>query len=318
MNRAAAMSAGERHSVRSGRLAPGGVLGAQGWLDGFPAQASSPVGSRLLPVGDEVTGVEYSELLGDIVGLLEGARSAAARGVNTVMTTAYWLIGRRMVEREQGGERRADYGAGLIDRLSADLTTRLGRGFSSRNLRQMRQFYLTWSPDRIRQTASAESSIPQIRQTVSAESTTAMRAASLPAIGDPVWARALPLPWSAYVRLMTVKNDHARAFYETEALRNGWTTRQLDRQINAMFYERAALSKDKAEILQHSTEEVPADAVNARAAIRDPFVLEFLDLKDEYSETDLEEALIDKLADFLLELGDDFTFLAPPAPDADR
>lgn len=119
-----------------------------------------------------------------------------------------------------------------------------------------------------------------------------------------------PLPWSAYVRLLSVKDEHARAFYETEALRNGWTVRQLDRQVNAMFYERTALSRDKATMLLRGADELPDDAVSPQSAIRDPFILEFLNLKDEYSETDLEDALIDHLAEFLLELGDDFAFLA--------
>lgn len=261
-------------------------------------------------MSDELSTARYDELLGDIIGVVDHARSAAARGVNTVMTTSYWLIGRRIVEEDQRGEHRADYGAGLLDRLSADLTASRGRGFSSRNLLQMRQFYLTWPLEQISQTLSAESSAPQVPQTVSAESGAVAAARPAPPVGDPFWARMFPLPWSAYVRLLGVRDDHARAFYEAEALRNGWTVRQLDRQVNAMFYERTALSKDRAAMLLHGAEQVPADEVNARAAIRDPFVLEFLDLKDQYSETDLEDALISNLADFLLELGDDFTFVA--------
>jgi predicted nuclease of restriction endonuclease-like (RecB) superfamily len=117
------------------------------------------------------------------------------------------------------------------------------------------------------------------------------------------------LPWSAYVRLLSVKTAAARAFYETEALREGWSVRQLDRQINSQLYERLALSRNKAALLGKATDVQPGDLVTPEQAIRDPFILEFLDIKDEYSESDLEEALIQHLADFLLELGDDFAFV---------
>ena len=116
---------------------------------------------------------------------------------------------------------------------------------------------------------------------------------------------ALPLPWSAYVRLLSVKNTSAREFYGTEALRGEWSVRQLDRQINSQFYERTALSKNKAAMLTEGQKPRHED----RVEIKDPFVLEFLDLKDEYSESDLEEALIRHLETFLLELGGDFCFM---------
>ncbi len=261
------------------------------------------------PVGEDAVGGGYEVLLGDIIGVLDQARSAAARGVNTLMTTAYWLIGRRIVEHDQAGASRADYGSRLLDRLSADLSGRLGRGFSRRNLQQIRQFYLTWPPDQIRQTLSAESKPVETGLTTSAEPAT-LAIVPLPAVGDPRWARAFPLSWSAYVRLLTIKDDQARSFYETEALRNGWTVRQLDRQVNAMFYERTALSMDKTAMLRQGADQASSDVLSPQAAFRDPFVLEFLDLKDQYSETDLEDALVNHLADFLMELGDDFAFLA--------
>jgi predicted nuclease of restriction endonuclease-like (RecB) superfamily len=122
-------------------------------------------------------------------------------------------------------------------------------------------------------------------------------------------AKAFPLPWSAYVRLLSVKNPHARAFYETETLRCGWSVRQLDRQVNSQFYERIALSRNKAAMLQKAEDAEPGDIITPEQAIKDPFVLEFLNLKDEYSESELEQALIEHLADFLLELGDDFAFV---------
>ncbi len=122
-------------------------------------------------------------------------------------------------------------------------------------------------------------------------------------------ASRFPLPWSAYVRLLSVKNINAREFYETEALRGGWSIRQLDRQINSQFYERTALSKNKAAMLTKGQKAQPEDRVLPEEEIKDPFVLEFLDLKDEYSESDLEEALITHLETFFMELGEDFCFM---------
>jgi predicted nuclease of restriction endonuclease-like (RecB) superfamily len=122
-------------------------------------------------------------------------------------------------------------------------------------------------------------------------------------------AACFPLPWSAYVRLLSVKNEMARKFYEAEALRNGWSVRQLDRQINSQFYERTALSRNKAAMLRKGEKPLPEDRMMSEEEIKDPFVLEFLGLKDEYSENDLEEALIRHLEAFLLELGGDFCFV---------
>lgn len=122
-------------------------------------------------------------------------------------------------------------------------------------------------------------------------------------------ARMFTLPWSAYVRLLSVKDGNARRFYEAEALRGGWSVRQLDRQIGSQFYERTALSRNKAAMLARGAVPKPEDAVTPDDAIKDPYVLEFLDLRDEYSESDLEAALIHRLEDFLLELGGDFSFV---------
>lgn len=241
---------------------------------------------------------DYAAVHGDIVALLEAARRAAARSVNAVMTATHWAVGRRIVEGEQGGQERAAYGEGLIKRLGGDLSRQFGRGFGQRNLAQMRAFYLAWPADRILQISSAKSSASQIVQMPSAQSL------DLSAL-----AQAFPLPWSAYVRLLSVKNPRARAFYETEALRGGWTIAQLNRQIGSQFYERTALSANKAAMLEKGEVAEPGDALTPEQAIKDPFVLEFLNLKDEYSESDLEDALIQHLVDFLLELGDDFAFV---------
>lgn len=258
-----------------------------------------------------VGGADYSGIHEGIVELLEAARRAAARSVNALMTATYWEIGRRIVEFEQGGEGRAGYGQALLKRLSSDLTARFGRGFSERNLEQMRLFYQAWSPEHISQTVSAKLPAPRISQTASGKSSSVEISESLSRkSGDlSMLAHAFPLPWSAYVRLLSVKNPLARAFYETEALRCGWSVRQLDRQVNSQFYERIALSRNKAAMLRKAEVGEPDDAVTPEEALKDPFVLEFLGLKDEYSESELEEALIRHLADFLLELGDDFGFV---------
>lgn len=240
----------------------------------------------------------YNNIHAGIVELLKTARSAAARNVNSIMTATYWEIGRRIVQSDQAGEKRAEYGDALIQRLAKDLTASFGRGFGPRNLAQMRTFYLTWPQDKILQTVSAKSSTPDLFNNMQPSKSTIQ-----------ALANQFPLPWSAYVRLLSVKSLEARSFYETEALRLGWSVRQLDRQIGSQFYERIALSQNKAAMLEKAETPEPGDLVTPEEAIKDPFVLEFLDLKDEYSESDLEDALIQRLAEFLLELGDDFAFL---------
>lgn len=254
---------------------------------------------------------DYSGIHSDIVTLLENARRAVARSVNALMTASYWEIGRRIVEFEQGGQDRAAYGEALVERLAFDLSQRFGRGFSRQNLWQMRAFHLAWPANHILQTLSGESTPPQKLQTLSAISGEQPISETLSrnSIDLAHLAKAFPLPWSAYVRLLSVKNEMARRFYETEALRCGWSVRQLDRQINSQFYERTTLSRNKAAMLKKAEHAEPGDRVTPEQAIKDPFVLEFLDLKDEYSETELEEALIQHLADFLMELGDDFAFV---------
>jgi predicted nuclease of restriction endonuclease-like (RecB) superfamily len=250
------------------------------------------MGNRMLsmtPAKRAVVPAGYAGVHGGIVELLEAARHAAARKVNALMTASYWEIGRRIVEAEQQGRRRAGYGEQLIERLASDLTGRFGRGFSRQNLQQMRSFFLTWP----------------IRQTVSGESSPA---AVHPRRLDEL-AQCFTLPWSAYVRLLSVKDDQAHRFYEAEALRGGWSVRQLDRQIGSQFYERTALSRDKAAMLVKGAVRKPADVITPDDAIKYPYVLEFLDLKDEYSESDLEGALIARLEDLLIELGEGFAFV---------
>ena len=244
----------------------------------------------------------YDAILREVAGLLETARRTSARAVNAVLTATYWQIGRRIAEFEMGGGSRATYGDTLVRRLAADLTAQFGRGFGRSNLYQMRSFFLAYRE--IVQAPSGQLPAPgpgTIVQTVSGQS-----AVPAPAALPTQW---FPLPWSHYVRLLSVTKPKARQFYEQEALRGGWSIRQLDRQISSQFYERTLMSRNKSGMLRKGQTPRPEDAVSAEEEIKDPFVLEFLGLKDEYSESDLEEALIRHLEGFLLELGGDFAFI---------
>ena len=281
---------------------------------GLPSNPENP--ERRIVKRTATTGgldAPYRAVFGDVSKIIDAARESAVRSVNAAMTAAYWLIGRRIVEFEQSGEERAEYGAALIERLAEDLTVQFGRGFSLQNIYNMRLFYLSYQPDRILQTLSGKSAPPpgrQILQTASGE------------FDPPSVELGFDDLWSAYVRLLSVRNESARQFYETEALRGGWSVRQIDRQIGSRFYERTALSKNRAAMLtggqRKRPEDIalpgeqrkrPEDIALPGEQIKDPFVLEFLDLRDEYSESDLEESLIRHLETFLLELGDDFCFM---------
>ena len=218
--------------------------------------------------------------------------------MNSIITVTYWEIGRRIVEHEQQGKAKPGYGDQVIQRLATDLTARLGRGFSRRNVFQMRQFYLLYRDAGLHHPGKALPPPPEKVQTPSA---------LFPAKES---FAGFPLPWSHYVRLLSVEKPEARAFYEAEALRGGWSVRQLDRQIATLVFERTARSRraliGDGKALQHTS----GHAVPPEQEIKDPLVLEFLGLKDEYSESDLEEALVFHLEHFLLELGNDFAFLA--------
>ena len=261
----------------------------------------------------------YSGLVGGIGELLETARRASARSVNVIMTATYWEICRRIVEFEQGGAQRAEYGEELLSRLAADLAKKFGRGFSQRSLQNMRSFYQRFSPEQIWQTLSAKSPAA-ILPTLSGESSpvgtpppsicpTVSGKLRAPSLALPDLARAFPLPWSHYVLLLTARSAEARTFYHTEALRGGWSVRQLQRQIDTQFYERTALSRDKRGMLAKGAKPRSGDEVSADEEVRHPLVLEFLGLRDEYSESELEEALVRHLESFLLELGSDFAFV---------
>lgn len=211
------------------------------------------------------------QFIDDIKELLEAARNNVVRQVNTTMLMTYFEIGRRIVEQEQKGESQADYGQYLLVRLSESLSGRFGKGFSKRNLELMRQFYLTYK--------IAKSTISQ------------------------------SLSWTHYIRLMRISDPKERAFYEIEATNNNWSVKELNRQFDSALYQRLALSRDKDKILELSKKgqvvEKPEDI------LKDPYILEFTGLKElpEYSETRLEQSLIDELQSFLLELGKGFTFV---------
>lgn len=228
-------------------------------------------------------------VVADVVKLLEEARHASTRAVNSVLTATYWAIGKRIVEEEQrGGERAKRYGEEILEALAVELTKRFGRGFGKSNVFSMRLFFLAFQArGEIFQTVSGKSPSQKVR-TLHGQSS----------------GPRFPLSWSHYVCLLGLDEAHAREFYEREALRGGWSVRQLRRQIATKFYERTALSKKVA------FPKLPREAPStADEEIKDPYVLEFLGLKDEYSESDLEDALIEQLEAFLLELGGDFAFI---------
>lgn len=275
------------------------------------------------------TGLNYHAWSGGIASLLEEARRQSARHINAILTATYWEIGRRIVEFVQQGEMRAEYGDEVLGKLSRDLTKKFGRGFAQDNLERMRGFYLAWPPAQISATLSRKSLerkifltasekflLPENSQTVSAKSENPISAtvSRKSEIDTELYLEALchafPLSWSHYVRLLSVEQLEARKFYETEALRGGWSVRQLDRQVSTLFYERTALAKNKAKLLTAGAKPRPEDAVSVEEEIKSPFVLEFLGLRDDYAESDIEDSLVRHLENFLLELGNAFTFVA--------
>jgi len=209
----------------------------------------------------------------EIKEILNKARNQVYKKINNIMTTTYFEIGKRIVEQEQKGKTRAEYGKSLLKTLSSELTKEFGKGFSVRNLEQMRKFYLVF----------------QKTKTVSAK---------------------FELSWSHYIFLSRIENEDERNFYEIESIKNNWSLRELKRQFDTALFERVALSKNKQEIKTLSQKgqviESPKDL------IKDPYILEFVGLeeKSSFSENELEQKLIDKIENFLLELGRGFTFVA--------
>lgn len=207
--------------------------------------------------------------------------------MNLSMVYAYYEIGRIIVEEEQRGEQRAAYGKQLLKGLSDYLTQNFGKGFSVANLKNIRQFYKVYSTDQIGETVFSQFE-------------------NLPSVST---GRKFYLSWSHYLKLMMTDNIDERHFYEIEAIKNDWSLSELKRQYNTSLYERIALSTNKEEVyrlaMEGQTIETPKDAV------KDPYVLEFLGLKElpEYSENELKSRIIDNLQQFLLELGTGFAFV---------
>lgn len=225
--------------------------------------------------------------IAEIKEILALARQNAYRAINTAMVEAYWLVGKRIVEEEQQGKNRANYGQEVIKTLSEELKDEFGKGFSTTNLKNFRKFYHTFSELRIGQTASDLSS-SEIRQTLSAK-----------------------LSWSHYERLIRVEQEEARNWYLNEAAEQGWSVRTLDRNISTHYYQRLIASQKK-EIVKKEMEAKTGQGRHPDDFIKNPSVLEFLKLpgNKSYSEDDFEQALIDNLQQFLLELGKGFSFVA--------
>ena len=212
------------------------------------------------------------DIYDEISNLLKEARKSIVSNINTTMTKTYFLIGKRIVEEEQNGNERATYGKNLIKNLSKKLTNEFGKGFSERNIEQMRKFYKTYS----------------IPQTLSAE---------------------FKLSWSHYLILMRMENIEERNFYEIESIQNNWSLRELRRQIDSALYERLVLSRDKAKVKELAFKGQVIE--KSEDVVKDPYILEFLGLEEQsnYSENKLETEIINNLEKFLLELGKGFTFV---------
>jgi predicted nuclease of restriction endonuclease-like (RecB) superfamily len=231
--------------------------------------------------------LENNKFYDEIVELLKRARDGVKQFIDTTMAHTYFEIGRRIVEEEQNGKERAEYGKHLIKSLSKRLTDEFGKGFSSTNIKQMRTFYNIYGKGQ----AVTDESKEQKGQTVSDD-------------------LKFKLSWSHYLFLMRMDNENERKFYEIESSKNNWSTRELKRQFNSALFERLVLSRDKDGVKKLAEKGQVIE--KAEDTIKEPYVLEFLGLKEEhkYSENDLENAIIDKLEHFLLELGKGFSFVA--------
>jgi predicted nuclease of restriction endonuclease-like (RecB) superfamily len=222
------------------------------------------------------TAIEKAERCGfyeSVAEILRAARTKAHRAVNFAMVEAYWTIGRMIVEEEQAGKERAEYGIHLLQNLASHLSREFGKGFDERELRKMRQFYATFP----------------IRDALRPE-----------------------LSWSHYRALIRVEKEKARAWYLTEAAEQNWSTRALERQIHSLYYERLALTKDREAVAEEMREKTAPLAPQPADFIKDPYVLEFLGIPDshKFRESELEEAILGKLQAFMLELGKGFAFVA--------
>lgn len=241
--------------------------------------------------------VEKQNLYTKVIKLLDQARQNVVQIINNTMAMTYFEIGKMIVEEEQDGKEKAEYGKQILSELSERLVSEFGKGFSETNLKQMRYFYLTYS---IRQTVPDEFENNEILETSPKTSDSIKQ--TMPA--------QFKLTWSHYLKLMRITDVNERNFYEIEAIKNNWSLRELQRQYDSALYTRLALSKNKEEVL--SLGQKGQIIEKNKDLIKDPYVLEFLGLPEQnfYSESELEQKLIDKLEHFLLELGNGFTFVA--------
>ncbi len=213
----------------------------------------------------------FSRLVSAITQQIEQARGQVRQAVNTAMVQSYWEIGRLIVEHEQQGNRRAEYGKQQLKQLSQQLTERLGKGFDVTNLRNMRQFYHAFP----------------IRDAV-----------------------RLELSWTHYRTLLRIENAQARDWYLHEAINQSWSARALERQISTLYYERLLASQEKSSVAAEAQQNTQPLAESAKDYLRDPYILDFLNLQDKtYQESQLEQAIISNLQQFLLELGKGFAFV---------
>ena len=216
---------------------------------------------------------QNDNLYQSVKNILQTARDNAYRQVNFIMVEAYWNIGKQIVEEEQNGKDRAEYGSYLIKELSSRLTSEFGKGFTASNLKMMRQFYLAFP------------------------------------IGHTLCDQ---LSWSHYRLIMRLDNPQARLWYMEESAKANWSVRALERQIGTFYYERIISSKEKQPAIAEATSNTKDLQLTPKDIIKDPYVLEFLDLKQNsaFYESGLESALIEKIQEFLLELGRGFAFVA--------
>lgn len=255
---------------------------------------------------------EGDSLFQRVASILEEARNNVVHSVNSNMVLAYWLIGREIVQALQGGEKRAEYGKQVVETLSARLTARYGNGFSVANLKNFRQFYQTYS-DRLggigypsgSQLAGETSLVPSGNDFLSTEK-------SYPSGSEFPHGFSPRLSWSHYRALMRVQDGDARLFYEQEAIECGWNKAQLERQIHSAHYQRILSNHGKPGLSSAGRERLQGVPVPAENIIKSPYVLEFLGLPDSpvLHESALEQAIIDNLQSFLLELGKGFSFVA--------
>lgn len=255
---------------------------------------------------DSATRARLNPLIAEVRGLILSARHAAASTVNTLQVLTNFEIGRRIVEHEQGGNERAGYGDSVMRTLAEGLTREFGRGFSKRNLDYMRRFYLEYAfrVPPIVQKASAQLAPRQKIRKPSGEP------AASEIVQKPSAQSAFRLSWSHYVLLLGIKDLDERSFYEIESGREGWSIPELKRQVASCLFERLALSRNKKAVRRLADE--GQIVTKPEDILKEPYVLEFLGLdeKAEYSETDLESAIITRLEHFLLELGKGFLFEA--------